>query len=536
MNYSVGQVLGRYELLLPIAKGGMAQVWAARLRGSRGFQKIVAIKLIRLGTNDDERLERMFLEEATLAAEILHPNVVATLELGDHEGALYLVMEWVEGEPLSVIMKEAADRGGIPLPIAVNLIGQACRGLHAAHDLRDETGRPLGVVHRDVSPQNVLVTYGGTAKLVDFGVAKVSAREGELTREGELKGKFGYMAPEQVGGGHLDGRADLFALGIVLYYMTTGRHPFLGQNPGETLGKIVQSMPERPSAVVPGYPAKLEAVVLKALSKNPDDRWATASDMLVALEAAMPGCHDGSFTASVADYMTFLFGDRARERRSQLRVAQEMANRMLPESQRPSATGSISSIRAVSVDGGPAPSSGRLRSAYPSQTGSRSSVTGTLPSTRVSTAGSRQDPGVVSVRSRRSSFPRWIALGLGAAGAFGALSIAGRMYRGESLPTLRTLANSIPAAPSEVSPVPAASSITSAAPAPAPRDEPMEVVGDRKDEATTGHARKATGSPRTTAPSKTPAPRATVGPSVSAQPPSERSPVPDAANPFDRRF
>src|SRR6185295_16691751 len=154
-----GSALGRYELLLPIAKGGMAQVWAARLRGSRGFQKIVAIKLIRLGTNDDERMERMFQEEATLAAQILHPNVVATLELGDHEGALYLVMEWVEGEPLSVIMKEAADRGGIPLPIAVNLIGQACRGLQAAHDLRDESGVLLGLVHRDISPQNVLVTY-----------------------------------------------------------------------------------------------------------------------------------------------------------------------------------------------------------------------------------------------------------------------------------------------------------------------------------------------------------------------------------------
>src|SRR5688572_363539 len=204
-----GSILGRYELLLPIAKGGMAQVWAARLRGSRGFQKLVAVKTILPDVMDNTRMERMFLEEAQLASQIHHPNVVQTLELGEHEGTLYLVMEWVDGEPLHRIMQHVSERGGLPLPIAVNLIGQACEGLHAAHDLRDDSGVLLGVVHRDVSPQNVLIGFSGTAKLVDFGIAKVTARSSGLTQAGEVKGKFAYMAPEQVRGHAVDARTDL---------------------------------------------------------------------------------------------------------------------------------------------------------------------------------------------------------------------------------------------------------------------------------------------------------------------------------------
>ena len=159
----VGNTLGRYELLLPIAQGGMAQVWAARLRGTRGFQKLVAVKTILAGAIDNTRLEQMFLEEAQLASQIHHPNVVETLELGEHEGTLYLVMEWVDGEPLTQLLTQAHEHGGLPLPIAVNLIGQVCQGLQAAHGLCDEGGNLLGVVHRDVSPQNVLVTLSGTA-------------------------------------------------------------------------------------------------------------------------------------------------------------------------------------------------------------------------------------------------------------------------------------------------------------------------------------------------------------------------------------
>src|SRR6478752_1731738 len=354
-----GSTLGRYELLLPIAKGGMAQVWAARLHGSRGFQKLVAVKTILPGAVDNARMEQMFLEEAQLASQIHHPNVVGTLDLGEHEGVLYLVMEWVEGEPLSSVIAKAATSGGVPLAIGVNLIGQACQGLSAAHDLRDENGGLLGVVHRDVSPQNLLVTYSGTAKLVDFGIAKATSKSSALTEAGEIKGKFSYMAPEQVRGVGLDCRTDLFALGILLYAITTGRHPFRGEHPAQTVQNICADRPPvLPSALIADYPAALEQVVLKALAKNPDQRFASATEMLRALEHAMPGPLEASFEKQVAEYLKQLFGNRAAERRAALRVAQEHADRLRTES---SSSISIGTLRAIAIDQlGNGPSSGSL--------------------------------------------------------------------------------------------------------------------------------------------------------------------------------
>ena len=217
VGLAAGRILGRYELLLPIAKGGMAEVWAARLHGSRGFQRLVAIKTIASGVMDDARMEQMFLEEASLAARIHHPNVAMTLDLGEDDGDLYMVMEWVDGEPLTVIFRQAQERKPLPLEIAVNLIGQACEGLHAAHELCDDHGLPLGLVHRDVSPHNVLVTHSGTVKLVDFGIAKATNVLTSHSASGELKGKFAYMAPEQLRGEPIDRRADIFAIGVLLY-------------------------------------------------------------------------------------------------------------------------------------------------------------------------------------------------------------------------------------------------------------------------------------------------------------------------------
>src|SRR6187551_1389899 len=197
-NASPPQTLGRYELLTAVARGGMGQVWAGRLRGARGFNKLVAIKTLLPMPGSEGRLESMLLEEARIAALIHHPNVVQTLELGEHESTLYLVMEWVDGEPLSFIMNRAEERGRMPLGIGVNLVGQTLRGLDAAHELTDEAGAALGVVHRDVSPHNVLVTYSGVAKLVDFGIAKATNQGSSSTQTGEVKGKFSCMAPEQI--------------------------------------------------------------------------------------------------------------------------------------------------------------------------------------------------------------------------------------------------------------------------------------------------------------------------------------------------
>lgn len=343
----LGSILGRYELLLPIAKGGMAQVWAARLRGSRGFQKLVAIKTILPDVIDNTRMERMFLEEAQLASQIHHPNVVSTLELGEQDGTLYLVMDWVDGEPLNQVMAKASEQGGLPLAIAVNLIGQACKGLFAAHELRDDSGELLGLVHRDVSPQNLLVSFSGTAKLVDFGIAKATARSSGLTEAGEVKGKFAFMAPEQVRGQPVDCRTDLFALGILLYAITTGKHPFRGSHPGETLQNICsERAPTPPSAFLSDYPAALEAVVMRALAKRPDERFANGNDMLAALEEAMPGPLEASFEPEVATYLRGLFGARVAERRAAIRVAQEQADRMRADA----SSSSVGTLRAISID------------------------------------------------------------------------------------------------------------------------------------------------------------------------------------------
>jgi serine/threonine-protein kinase len=324
----------------------MAQVWAARLRGSRGFQKLVAIKTILSGALDNTRLEQMFLAEAQLASQIHHPNVVGTLELGEHEGMLYLVMEWVDGEPVSQVMTLAFEHGGLPLPIAVNLIAQACQGLHAAHELRDDNGNLLGVVHRDVSPQNLLVMPNGTAKLVDFGVAKATACAGNLTEVGEVKGKFSYMAPEQVQAQSVDRRADIFALGILAYLLTTGKHPFRGASPGETVKNIMSDKPPvAPSALIPDYPAGLEAVILKALQKSPQRRFKTAEEMFAALEAALPAALEASFQQEVAAYLGMVLGPRANQRRAAIRQAQEVADRHRTETGQSSST-----LRAISLD------------------------------------------------------------------------------------------------------------------------------------------------------------------------------------------
>ena len=236
-----GLTLGRYELLVPIAEGGTASVWAARMKGPRGFEKIVAAKVMLSELLDDPDAETMFLDEARTVARIRHPNVAEVLDLGEERGILFLVMEWVDGEPLTVIAREARALGGVPLTIALKIAKQACSGLHTAHELLDERGRHVGLVHRDVSPQNVLVGHDGQVKVIDFGVAKAASNQ-LRTNVGHLKGKVAYMAPEQALGEPVDRRTDVFALGVVLYQLITGKHPFRGDNEFVTLGRIRNMM------------------------------------------------------------------------------------------------------------------------------------------------------------------------------------------------------------------------------------------------------------------------------------------------------
>jgi serine/threonine-protein kinase len=405
-----GQVLGRYELLLRVAQGGMARVWAARLRGTRGFRKLVAVKTILPNVMEGERLEQMFLEEATLASGIHHPNVVDTLELGEQDGVLFMALEWVDGEPLSLVMQEAIKIGGIPLPLGVNLIAQACKGLHAAHELCDETGAPLGVVHRDISPHNILVTFSGIAKVVDFGIAKATQRASSLTEAGEIKGKLAYMAPEQIRGRAVDRRTDVFALGTLLYVITTGRHPWKRDNPGATTERLISDRPVKPpSALRPDYPAALDAVVRKALEKDPDKRYATAAELLAALEEAVPSSLEGNAEARLAEFMQKLVGPRGVERRKQIRLAGELLDqRRALSGVTVTETGSSASTRGLAVDA--------------SSSSSRMSAVG--------------DPGenvTPSVHVQRSRLDKFVWVGVAAAFA-GCLGFVARRQLNQSEP------------------------------------------------------------------------------------------------------
>ena len=329
LNLAAGDVLGRYELLLPVAQGGMATVWVARMKGTRGFSKIVAVKTMLPALSSDPRFEKMFLSEAELASRIKHPNVCEILDLGEHEGVLYLVMEWIDGESLVTLLGDCERSGRrVPFAAAAQIGADAARGLHAAHELKDEGGELVGVVHRDVSPHNILVTYDGIVKIVDFGVAKAMARsDHQTTNAGHLKGKVHFMAPEQAFCDEIDRRTDVFALGIVLYQLTTGHHPFRADNELATLARITSPDPvPAPSRHVAEYPPELAKVLLKALAKAPDQRFATMRDFAEALEAAAVKLGEAAGAQGLEAFVNEALASRKGARAAQLKGARHAAD------------------------------------------------------------------------------------------------------------------------------------------------------------------------------------------------------------------
>jgi serine/threonine-protein kinase len=319
-----GTVLGRYELLLPIASGGMATVWVARLKGSRGFSKTVAVKTILPSLSDDPTFEQMFLDEATLASKIQHPNVAHIIDLGEEDEVLFLAMEWVDGESLSTLSKFSRKNGtDIPLRVGLKIASQAAAGLHAAHELRDEDDRLLELVHRDVSPQNILVSSTGLVKIVDFGVAKAMGRGGETTA-GQLKGKVPFMSPEQARGAKVDRRTDIFALGIILYRLATGTHPFLDDSDVRTMRNIITRPVMPPRVKNPSLSPEIERVILKALAKDPDKRQQTAAELEIELEAAIaasPSVGGPIHLDEIGTFVRSTLGERDRKRRAAIRDA-----------------------------------------------------------------------------------------------------------------------------------------------------------------------------------------------------------------------
>ncbi len=318
--------LGRYRIVDTLGAGGMATVHLARVDGVGGFQKWVAIKRIHTDLTEDEQLVRMFLDEARIAASISHPNVAQVFELGEHKGTYWIAMEYLHGEPVREIMRVQEEKGERMAPeLAARIIADAAEGLHAAHELRSKDGDLLNLVHRDVTPHNLFVTYDGTVKVVDFGIAKVTGRLSS-TVAGTLKGKIAYMSPEQILGRDLDRRSDIFSLAVVLWELSTGRRLFRADTDSETLGRVRACIVPPPSIVVPSYPAELEAIVMRALSKDPKARQETAREMSRSLQQYL--IHAKAFVGSeeIASHMTKLFSDRLPQREEHLRWAAEVTN------------------------------------------------------------------------------------------------------------------------------------------------------------------------------------------------------------------
>jgi eukaryotic-like serine/threonine-protein kinase len=278
----------RYELFGPVAAGGMATVHFGRVRGGAGFSRIVAIKRLHRELAQVPEIAASLVDEARLVSRIHHPNVVPILDVVDHEGELWLVMEYVAGESLAGIIAGALRAGQrLPPAVASAIVGEVLRGLHAAHTALSEQGEPLGIVHRDVSPQNVLVGADGLARLVDFGVAKARSRI-TSTRAGELKGKLGYMAPEQILAGDVGPASDVFATAIVLWEALAGARLFSGDNEGQVVLKVVEAKVVPPSASGAPISAALDGVVMRGLARDPAERFRSAAEFANELARVEP--------------------------------------------------------------------------------------------------------------------------------------------------------------------------------------------------------------------------------------------------------
>jgi serine/threonine-protein kinase len=311
-----GRVIGRYELLLPIARGGMGTVHLARMRGMGGFERDVALKLAHEHLDPEFATQDLF-GEAKIAARLRHPNVVPVLDVGEDDGLPYIVMDYVEGDSLAGLARSAPKITGEPMPIKIGLhaIADSLSGLHAAHELVNEDGTPLSLVHRDFSPQNVLVGLDGLARLTDFGVAKLLARQ-DTTRSGVVKGKVRYMSPEQARGEPLDRRCDVWAAGIVLWELLARKKLFTGENDANVLLKIVTEKPKPLREVDPEIHPALEAVVAAALDHDLKKRTPNARTLRQDLVKATREAGLEIEQEDVAAFVMRIAGDAVTERRA----------------------------------------------------------------------------------------------------------------------------------------------------------------------------------------------------------------------------
>jgi tRNA A-37 threonylcarbamoyl transferase component Bud32 len=305
-----GTQLGKYRVIHRIAFGGMAEIYLALASGIQGFEKYVVLKRILPQFAANHELIRMFLQEARLAAILDHANIAQVHDIGEQGGVFFFTMEYLHGEDGRRIMKTLSERDlAMPLEHAVHILIDAAAGVHFAHEKKGPDGNALGIVHRDLSPSNIVVTYAGGVKVVDFGVAKIAA-DPELSGRYSLKGKLAYMSPEQIAQGAVDRRSDVFSLGIVLYELTTRRRLFKAPNEVETMKQVLDAKVAKPSDVVPGYPPELERIVMRALERSADRRYQTARELQFDLEAFARDQKIQISSAALAEWMETTFGPK----------------------------------------------------------------------------------------------------------------------------------------------------------------------------------------------------------------------------------
>lgn len=339
--------IGRYRVYSELASGGMATVHLGCMLGPAGFSKLVAIKCLHEQFALESEFVAMFLDEARLTSSIHHPNVVATLDVVAEQGELLVVMEYVHGESLAALLRTSRQTGdAAPLPVVTRIICDALDGLHAAH-IASLAGRCLNIVHRDVSPQNIMVGADGNTRVLDFGIAQAAVRS-HVTASGTVKGKLAYMSPEQIQGRAVNARADIFAAGVVLWEALTGKRLFFAPDPRDTADLVMKSAIVPPTAIVPGLPSELDRVVLKALARDPAQRFDSAHEFAEALRKAAT---EGSRRA-VSDWVSRVAKDSLARRLDLLETLEASAIHAQAQAVLPAATGSSPIHAPIPVDEG----------------------------------------------------------------------------------------------------------------------------------------------------------------------------------------
>jgi serine/threonine-protein kinase len=433
---NIPQLVGRYVLYGAIASGGMATVHFGRLVGPAGFARPVAIKRLHAQFAQDPEFVKMFLDEARLAARIAHPNVVQTLDLVESTNEVFLVMDYVRGLSLASLVRTLRGMGErIPVAVSVGILVGVLEGLHAAHEAKNDMGERLDLVHRDVSPQNVLVGTDGVARLLDFGIAKAAGRV-QSTKSGQVKGKVAYMAPEQVQGEPVTRRTDIYAASVILWEVLTGRRLFFGQNDADSLRRVMNDRVQAPSALVPELPHALDRVVMRGLERDASKRYSTAHEMAMELG----GCIPPAATPEIGQWVERTAAEELNERASRIAAIER------------SAAESVSRLTSLAaIPGAGAPDA-------PTPVGRRPLDTASVSRSNAPTATAASVTSVPLVAELRARRTRRLFLGLATVGA-AALVIAGvLLLRSHSeMRAIRPVASASASASAGTVPAPSAS-------------------------------------------------------------------------------